>query len=281
MNILIAGGSKGSGVIRGQQLGAAIGASVEARPGRYWGAVDVAVLLKKSAVQVGAEAKKTGARLVWDVLDWWEQPDENALPIQEHIAKVHAVRDRVGLSLLVGATKQMAEDIGGVYLPHHSRPGLAPTPIRPDAKVVAYEGTPKYLGPWRKEIEYACARLGLVFLVNPPSLSDADILVAFRGEKWDGEVCQRWKSGVKYVNAIAAGRPILTNHSAGFNEIQPFGQVVESPDHLLAAMRAMVPAQTRQQCLDVSQARAGAFSLETVARQYRGMLATVAEQVAA
>lgn len=272
MSILIAGGAKGSQVIRGQQLGQAIGATVQPRPGRYLGSADVIVLLKRAAQERGEQARKTGARLVWDVLDVWQQPEQNALPMAAHIARVRELQQQVGVSMLIAATQQMADDIGGVYLPHHSRPGLAPTAIRPVAKVVAYEGVPKYLGPWRERLEMACARLGLTFVVNPKSLSAADIIVAFRGGHWDGDVCRRWKSGVKYVNAIAAGRPVMTQPCAAFSEIRPFGTTVQAPDSLVDELAALMPAAARQQALEYSQTRAAEFSLETVARVYKAIL---------
>lgn len=272
MNLLIAGGGKGGWQVRGCQLGAALGATVEARPTiSQWRRTDVGVLVKHSALSF-RKANACGARLIWDVLDVWRQPDDNALSLSTHIQRIHEVRDELGVSVLIAATQQMAEDIGGVYVPHHSRPGLTPQPIRHEAAVVAYEGKAKYLGPWRKALEIACVRLGLEFVVNPENLSDADIVVAFRGGMWDGEVCRRWKSGVKYVNAIAAGRPVLTQACAAFAEIQPPGHAVEQAEELIPALRALMPADVRQQALEACQQRAPQFALDRIARQYRDVL---------
>jgi hypothetical protein len=274
MNLLFVGtGSGGSWEVRGRQMAKAIGARATSRPAAGdWRWADCVILVKRAIDAFGAEAKKRNVPLVWDVLDYWQQPEENHQPIQWHIQQVKALQKRYGIATLIGATKQMADDIGGVYIPHHSRPGLSPTAIRQTATTVAYEGTAKYLGSWRKPLEHACGELRMAFEVNPSRLTEADVVVAFRGEQWHGEACQRWKSGVKYVNAIAAGRPVLTMHCSAAHEIKPFGHIVEHHDHVLQWLRALIPAQSRQLCLEASRTRAAEFSLAPIAKRYTALV---------
>lgn len=279
--ILVIGEGKGSWQIRGRQLGAAIGAVYTSTPTRAdRSRADLVVLVKRAIETWGAIAAASGKQIVWDALDYWAQPQENALPMAAHIARALQLRDEAGVSLVICATQAMADDLGGVYLPHHSRPGLVATPVRKVAKVVAYEGTPKYLGSWRSALDTACATLGLTFVINPPNLADADLVVALRGERWDGEVCRRWKSGVKYVNAIAAGRPVITQPSAAWDEIQPPGRIVDHPAELETALRALVPADARHYCFAQAQVQAKRYTLAPVAKQYLDMLSTVARRAA-
>lgn len=267
--ILIVGEGKGSWQIRGRQLGAAIGAVWTSKPTRAdWRRADLVVLVKR-AIETRSPQRK---QIVWDALDYWAQPDENALPMAAHIARALTLRDEAGVSLVICATQAMADDLGGVYLPHHSRPGLVATSVRQVAHVVAYEGTPKYLGSWRQALGTACAKLGLTFVINPPNLADADIVVALRGEQWDGAVCRRWKSGVKYVNAIAAGRPVITQASAAWDELQPSGCLVERPDELEHALQSLLPADVRQRCFAETQRLAPRYTLVNIAHRYREIL---------
>ena len=214
------------------------------------------------------EAAASGKPIIWDVLDVWMQPRDNGLPEAAHLARIAQIKKECGASLLIGATEAMATAIGGVYLPHHSRIGLVPTPPRPVAEVVAYEGSERYLGSWRGAIERACARLGLRFVINPPDLAQADILVAFRGEDWDGWACRHWKSGVKYINAIAAGRPILSQVCAGYTEIRPAGLMLLNQAELVDGLQAMTSVELRRMAYEHGQIRARECTIDAVASRY-------------
>lgn len=281
--LIIGADGKGSFIVRGQQLGAAIGARVTMTPtDRDWAWADVIVLVKRAAVLYGARAAREQKPIVWDVLDFWVQPEENQMPVDRLRQRVRDVRDRFGIATLIGATRAMADAIGGVYLPHHSWPGLAPAAPRRGVSriVIGYEGRAKYLGSWRRSLEAACALVGMDFVINPDDLRQVDVVVAFRGERWDGEVCRQWKSGVKYVNALVAGRPVLTQPCAGFTEIAPVGQAIERQEDLEAALLAVSGETVRAHAYEVGRQRAEQFSLPTIAAQYRTILAS-ALQVAA
>lgn len=272
--ILFIGGEKGSWEVRGRQIGKALGGICTIRPtAADFQRADAVILIKRSIDRWGDEAIRSGLPVLWDALDFWHQPQENHWDRFACIAD--AVRRRAGLSGIIGATKAMARDLDGIYIPHHSRPGLAPTPPRKQFYTVAYEGTPKYLGAWGRAIERACASLGARFIINPKSLANADVVVAFRGDPWDGWACRQWKSGVKYVNALVAGRPIMTQASAAFDEIKPVGIVIEQPDRVAEAIQAAW--EKRREAYTLGLKRRGEFALHTIAKQYRSVIHRLVE----
>lgn len=274
--ILFVGCDKGAWQIRGDQLAGRLRAKATSKPkADDWSNADTIVLVKRAAHRFAHEARQSGRTLVWDVLDVWFQPADNRRSVAELALEVQHTRAAVGIEVLIGATQAMADDIGGIYLPHHSRDGLAPTPVREKAAVVAYEGSPRYLGTWRDALKGACKQLKLAFVVNPPDLSEADIIVSFRDSGWDGELCRRWKSGVKLVNAIAVGRPVLAQFSAAFHEIHPPGTIVEQQDHLVDALRQWLPADRRQEALEACRQLAPAFTIDAIAERYRQLLRRV------
>src|SRR6185295_14754374 len=95
-----------------------------------------------------------------------------------------------------------------------------------------------------------------------------DVLVALRGGVWDGWMCRHWKSGVKAVNAILAGRPLIHQDCAATRELAPCGTVVETTSDLPAAFAYWTPYRRRQHVVDVSVERAHAFTVESVAAYY-------------
>lgn len=279
--VLIVGCDKGAWQMRGKQIGAALGAHVTAKPkAEDWTNADVVILVKHAAHRWAHEARECGRRLIWDVLDIWEQPRDNNESAEQLLCDIWNTRDALGISTLIAATRAMADDIGGIYIPHHSHAGLEPTPVRQRLKVVGYEGNERFLGSWKPALEQACQRLGLKFVINPRNLSKVDLLVAFRGEQWDGWACRQWKSGVKYVNAIAAGRPILTQRHAAFYEIQASGVVIERQDELEAAILSQQSWVVRQAAYMDAVNRAPHFRLESIEQRYRQVIADVMRRVA-
>lgn len=281
MNLLMVGDDRGSWQMRGVQLGRALGARVAATPTpRDWAWADLVILVKRAAIQWAAEAREVRVPVVWDVLDFWAQPKDNALTREALIAQVRAIQQACGASVLIGATRAMADDIGGIYLPHHCRLGVTPMMLRERAEVVGYDGTPKYLGRWRLALEQSCAALGLRCVVNPSDLRDVDVLVSFRDGRWDGWACRQWKSGVKHVNAIAAGRPIVSQPSAAASELAAIGQIVETPDALTDALQKVTSRGVRKGAYAYGQRMAGRFQVQAVARQYASILQNAARRAA-
>lgn len=272
MNLLIVGGGKaGSWAIRGEQIGAALGARVTSEPQRAdfdW--ADVILIVKRAIYQFGAAAKASGKPLVWDVLDFWRQPDENGCDIAFMVTRVQQLAAQYGAEL-IAATQAMADAIGGVYIPHHYRPGTVAQPVREQIQTVAYEGCSLYLGSWEGVLKAACAERGWSFVINPTKLQDADLIVALRGEQWDGELCRKWKSGVKLVNAIACGRPVICQHSAAQREIG--GGALETAEQLNDSLDFWDDnTEIRMDLPDFLAETASSFSIDAIADRYRKVL---------
>lgn len=279
--VLFIGAGKDSWDIRGRQMAAALAARATTAPSTddvQW--AEVIVLVKRAIDQWGALVAASGRPVVWDVLDYWAQPADNTRAIADLTSQVTDLAHRCRVTRLIGATESMAQAIGGVYLPHHARPSITPTPPRAAVRVVAYEGTPKYLGAWRPALEQACARRGWLFTVNPTHLANADMLVALRDGAWDGAVCRQWKSGVKYVNAYVAGRPVLTQPSAAFDEIQPVGDTIASPDQLDVALDVLSGSGVRDRAYRLARERGGDYALATIAARYRRLLQDIVRRAA-
>lgn len=278
MNVLIVGGGNGSWQVRGVQLGRAIGARVKTAlldADLAW--ADLVVLVKHAGPKYALMVHAAKKPIVWDALDFWEQPEQNSLDekrskalLQEHI---HAMQPR----LVIGANASMGRDAKGVHLQHHAWPGLTPQPPRP-VSVVGYQGTKKYLGTWAEAIQAECDRRGWRFVINPERLQDCDLIVAFRDGQWDGWMCREWKSGVKLVNAMAAGKPIITQSSASFREILPMGATIEYPGELSYAFERCAEHEIQ---LGAACQWTGYFSLEQVAERYKALLSSVVEAKAA
>ena len=276
MNVLILGLGGESFEIRGKQLGGAIGARIAKRPQTEdlrW--ADLVVLIKRAGFEYASAVQAARKPIVWDALDYWHQPIENAWDeaSARNLAKwcLSVIRPK----LTVCATQAMADAHDGVYLPHHARPGLTAMPVKEKIEIVAYEGVPKYLGRWAKAISKECQRRGWTFVINPPNLATADLIVALRDGEWDGWMCRQWKSGVKYVNAMAAHRPVITQESAAWRELSGFGWVVETPAHLEQAFDLCDDA-FREEVAELTEAAMEFdYSLEAVAVDYRAMLEQV------
>lgn len=282
MHILMLGSGKGSWTMRGEQLGAALGARVRAQPtdaDLRW--ADVVVLVKKFGALFAAQVQRVGTPIVWDALDCWAQPGENQADRSRALALLtHQIRV-IKPALVIGATQAMAEACGGVYLPHHSWQGLTASPARATVSVVGYEGNPLYLGTWRAVLERACHARGWRFVVNPPDLSQVDIFVALREGLWDGWICREWKSGVKVVNAIAAGRPIIAHDTAAIRELQPACSAIATLGDLDAALDYWDSLTFRAAAAAHNATLAPAYTLAAVAAQYQTILASVRSKVPA
>jgi len=283
MNLLIVGGGKaGAWQMRGVQVGTALGARVCTNPTEAdvrW--ADLVLLVKKSAPVWAPLVHQVGKPIVWDALDCWRQPADHGVTEAQAIALLHNQIRALKPILTIGATEAMAKACDGVYLPHHSWAGLTPTPARERVTTVGYEGNPLYLGRWRVALEQQCTARGWTFVVNPPDLRAMDLLVALREGAWDGWICRAWKSGVKLVNAIAAGRPVITQPGAAVAELWPAGSVIESVEELSSAFDAWTGVERRHAVVEASLQRAPQYTLASVAARYGQILAFTGASCAA
>jgi hypothetical protein len=275
LKILIVGGGKaGSWQMRGVQLGHALGARVSSELSTAdlaW--ADVVVLVKRAALAHCDRVRAAGKPIVWDALDFWSQPRQNGLTAPAAVTLLDQQIARIRPSLVIGATEAMAQACGGICLPHHGYLTLEPAEARTDCRAVAYDGNALYLDRWAEVLRQACHARGWTFLVNPPDLRAADILVSLRGGPWDGWICRQWKSGVKIANAVLAGRPILTQDGAAAREIPHAGSIVETPADLSHALDTWSGWLARHSAVEQCREWAPQVTVEAMAARYRGMLA--------
>lgn len=221
MKILVTGGGKsGSWKIRAEQLGAAIGATVEMDTAKFAG-FDLAILVKRPRPGILEQIKKHGTPIVWDVVDAWPQPVGNEWSKDSCMRWLKDEVNRIGPKAIVTTTKAMAADCAWtglpvLALPHHARPDQPKNPVREKVQTVGYEGGLKYLGLWLHWFGVECAARGWKFIVNPAALSELDIVVAVRVQH--GYAPKTWKSNVKLANAQGTGTPCVMNHEAGYME---------------------------------------------------------------
>jgi hypothetical protein len=237
------------------------------------------VLVKRAGLQWCRHVRAAGKPIVWDALDFWSQPAQNAMSEAQAVQLLHQQIAQIQPALVIGATVAMATACDGFYLPHQAWPTLAPTPARARIQTVGYDGNVLYLGRWRGILDAACLQRDWTFVINPPDLAQVDLLVAFRDAQWDGWICREWKSGVKLVNAIAAGRPILMQASAAAREIKPAGTVVETAADLHEALDFWRDEPRRAAVVEQSTRRASAYAIAELAASYRQALTSL--QVAA
>lgn len=276
MNVLITGrGTSGSWQIRGEQLGRAMGATVQPRALDV-AAFDAVVIVKRAEQELVDRVHRAGVPLVWDVVDAWPQPDGNAWSEAACKAWLRQQVQRIRPAAIVAATQAMATDCAAfgvpvLALPHHARPGYTVNPVRP-MQVLAYEGGMQYIGAWLTLLEAECARRGWVFVVNPSTLAGVDALVALRDQ--NGYAPRAWKSNVKLANAQATGTPIVCNREAGYLETTRGGVLwADTPSEVRAALDTLGNSVVRREL--AAELRAWHPSLDAVATTYMRWLREV------
>lgn len=274
-DILVMGGGKaGSWKIRGEQLGAAIGATVDPLAQRLNG-YRLAVLVKHPKLDSMQRVQRAGIPLVWDIVDAWRIGCDDDAGRETCLSWL---RDRAAWlrpAAIVAATRAMASDCAAfgvpvLTLPHHARPEQAVNPIREQVRKVGYDGRVEYLGWWRGFMDTECARRGWSFEVNPLQLADLDIVVALREKRGYGAT--RWKSNVKLANAQATGTPCILNSEAGYEETASGGEYwADSPEQMVAALDALEDVNERRRRGDALRAKT--ITLEDAAKTYKTWLA--------
>jgi hypothetical protein len=258
--LLITGrGTSGSWLIRGVQLGNAIGATVIPN------ALDVAgyplAVVVKRPGDVLDRLHAAGVPIIWDIVDSYPQPVGNDWSRAECIAWLHQQLKKIRPVGVVAATQAMASLDFGVpvlALPHHHRPNIAINPIRERVVTVGYEGGENYI-----------AR-GWLFVTNPARLADVDIVLALRDQS--GYAPRYLKSNVKLANAQGSGTPIICNKEAGYLETASGGEVFIDDDQLPQAFDMLADQSVRKELS--GKLRQGAITLESVAATYKAWLKT-------
>ena len=239
-------GTGGSWKIRGEQLGSAMGATVKPMASvDEVNNADLIWLVKKPCDSI--EQRTGPAKLIWDCIDYWKQPQENAWTRDQVIKHILKEAKRLRVDYIVAATRAMADDLETPYfLRHHGRIYYNQNPIREHVKIVAYEGQAKFLGKWLNVIGRECERRKWVFMVNPPNLVDVDIVIAVRDYPHKGYATDHYKSNVKLQNAQNSGTPIICSRERGYIETSSGGEYfADTPIELEAAFDYLAPQAIR------------------------------------
>lgn len=268
MNILVTGrGVSGSWRIRGEQLGNAIGATVDTSPTELK-CFDLAIVVKRPRTDLIRRLHDAKVPIVWDVVDAWPQPIGNDWDRERCMLWLRAELGTIRPAAIVAATRAMARDCEGfglpvLALPHHARPGQRINPLRATVATVGYEGG-DYLGQWREMIDRQCARRNWQFVVNPPELASVDIVVALRDKA--GYAPRYWKSNVKLANAQGSKTPSVLNRESGYLETASANQPwADSEKELVAAFDLLSDWGNRKALVDGYEAP----TLDGTARKYR------------
>lgn len=212
-------------------------------------AADVIVAVKRIPEQLLTTIRKSGKPWAWDCVDAYPQPACSGWDREQAMRWLRAEIARLKPGLVIWPNARMQEDAGhGEVIYHHHRPGIEINPIRDRMDVIGYEGSEKFIHSWRPAIEAECRRIGARFVVNPQRLADVDVVMALRGDGWNGYPQARWKSNVKLANAHGSGTPFIGAPEDGYIETACGGERwASSLQQLSAALDELANQATRQQ----------------------------------
>lgn len=275
--LFVADGGKelNSFVIRGRQLAEAIGARAVFRPTpEDLATADIIVAVKRCSAELARAIRKTGKPWVYDILDCWGQPRQSKMKPADARAWLRSRINELEPTGLVCTTTTMLTDIcprqPALVLPHHGW-ARSINPIRDEAAVIGYEGHPRYLEGWHETIERVCDKRRLSFFANPSDFGSIDIVLAVRGEAWDGYPSRSWKSNVKVANAQITGTPVIAMAEAGCQEFESGGEEwIDGPRDLEEAVDRLLPWSVRED--RAKRLLAGAITIGSVAGRYRHWL---------
>ncbi len=276
MRLLVTGrGGAGSWTVRGEQIGAALGAHVKAKATLAdMRAADVILAVKRVPQEMLDDLRKAARPWAYDIVDAYPQPVCSSWSKHYAIDWLRQHVSRMQPDLVIWPNARMQADFGagaGAVIHHHCRPGIARNPIRPRIEAVGYEGSERYLDGWRATVEAECLRRGARVVVNPARLADVDVVLALRGGAYNGYPQRHWKSNVKLANAHGSGTPFIGTPECGYQETAVgCERWAETPAQLAMALD-WLESQASRQAVGEQFAKA-AFHVEQAAQLYREAL---------
>jgi hypothetical protein len=278
MRVLITGngGKSGSWAVRATQMGAAIGAEVQAQAEvSDCRAARIVVAVKRVSDDLLSRIRESERFFVWDMVDAWPQPAGNLWNRERCLDWIRQELLRLQPDAVVWPTHRTQEDAGWIgpqtVLPHHAWPKYQPVSVRPVVKTVGYEGGAAYLGRWHKPVQNECERRGWAFVVNG-DMQKADIGVALRDTA--GYAPGHWKPGTKLANLQALGLPALCSPEAGYREGSNGTEYwIERREDLTAAFDELGDQEVRA-AISIQQQQT-APRLANVAKDYKSWLETL------
>lgn len=278
MKILITGkgGHSGSWKVRGEQLGAAIGADVVPMCTDFRG-YDLIIVVKRPPPAVVNALVISGKPWVWDIVDAWPQGSIIGMGKTEAVRWLQAQIAQWQPTGIVFGTEQMKTDAGtlkpSLILPHHSwGKYLDRVPIvRGQVSIVGYEGGEQYLGRWRSILRNACNARGWFFQING-DMGNADIGISLRDS--GGYPAKHWKPGTKLSNLHALGIPALCSPEDGSKSVACGSEFwIQSEADVWKAFEVLSSYRIRQEI--GAKMRASAIPVSRVAETYIQWLATL------
>lgn len=217
--IFTGNGKAGSWKIRGEQLGAAVGAEVvpNAEMSEIRG-TDWVVVVKRTPEDLIRKIRQAGKKWVWDVVDAWPQPKGNGW---EAWTAVSWLKDSLSMlqpnAVVFPSTRMLADSQwrgASLVLPHHAWPKYLPRVVSARINRVGYEGDPRYLGAWHDVVLTECQRRGWDFVTG--DLSECDVGICLRDVT--GYPCSAWKANTKLANCQALGIPAICSPEESYVE---------------------------------------------------------------
>jgi hypothetical protein len=270
------GGKAGGWKIRGEQLGAAIGAAViPLADVSTCSLVDIVIVVKRTPDDLVRAVRKSGRPWVWDIVDGWPQPSN--YPPEQALAWLHERIRALKPTAIVFGTERMQQDAGfdgpSLVLPHHSwQRYVERQPVtREVIETVGYEGDPRYLGKWLGVLQNACDRRGWHLQING-DMTQADIGVALRES--GGYPAKFWKPGTKLSNLHALGIPAICSPEEGCRSVASGAEFwVESKHDIDHAFDQLADMHIRQHV--ARQMRSAMLPVAKVAEKYGSWLKTL------
>lgn len=282
MKILFTGkGSAGSWQIRGKQLGEAVGGYALSKASiADCQRADVIVAVKRLNHRFSDSIKLSGKPWIWDLVDFYPQPFCTQWSKTQAIKWVQNQTQQHKPDGIIWPNQKMRDDcdigIPGTVIYHHHRPDIAVNPIRETILKVGYEGEPTFLGEWMDRLLQECRTRQWDFILNPPSITDLDVVFAFRGEHVNGYAQQHWKSNVKLSNAQGSGTPFVGLQECSYIETNTGGAAfVSGPTTLRKTLDGIVSRETRQEMSKLLLE--GAYTLERASMDLREFIKTICD----
>lgn len=257
MRVLVTGrGGAASWAIRGEQIGAALGATVKANAtAQDIKAHDVVLVVKRVPDELLHALRRADRPWVYDIVDAYPQRAGDHTSQRAAMQWAHDWLAHLEPTGVIWPNERMRSDCEllaaapslSSLIYHHARPGQRVNPIRDSIRLVGYEGRPAYLEGWHETIERECERIGAKFILNPMQHADVDVMLALRGSQWRSYPAVHWKSNVKLANAQASGTPIICAREAGYIETSSGGEYwCDTPDELRTALAWLEDAGARR-----------------------------------
>lgn len=207
---------------------------------------DLIVAVKRINHPFFENIKKSGRPWIWDLVDFYPQPQCGKWSKAEAISWVQRQIKLAKPNGIIYPNKQMMLDIGfpGVVIYHHSREQIKPITVKQKVQSVGYDGG-DFLGRWEFVVKTQCHRRGWEFKKDWPD--KLDIVLAFRDGMANGYAQKSWKSNVKLANAHASGTPFVGAKECSYVETGTGREIfIETPEHLSNAFDYLEDYETRK-----------------------------------